>query len=199
MLEQAVDFAGVDIDVDAAEAWIGTRAGHQFDVAGDWNDEARALVDENVADGQGEAARAAFDGRIVGEAEVRLDHACAHAGQFRILRELFELLLRGGQEFDALCSIYFLRNEFDTFFERRVEIVEEMEVVRFVRGGLDGFGQFDGAFAAFEPMFRKGGVGARLFGDLADEGDFRRRFLTVSIWARRLSQPFSSRPRFSFV
>ena len=26
--EQAVDFAGIDIDVDAAEAWIGTRSGH---------------------------------------------------------------------------------------------------------------------------------------------------------------------------
>ena len=77
-LEQTVDFACVDIDIDAAEAWIGTRARHQFDVASDWNDEACALIDKNVADGQGEAARAAFDGRIVGKTEVRLDHACAH-------------------------------------------------------------------------------------------------------------------------
>ena len=102
---------------------------------------------------------------------MRLDHAGSQRGRNGIVGQGLDLGLGHVGVGDPVGAVDLLGDQLDALVERRLEVVEEFEVVRLVGGLNHGLGQLNRPVAALEPVFGEGGQGAGLLGEATDHSD----------------------------
>ena len=90
-LEQATDFSGCRVYINTTEGRVGAGARHQADGAGAGAEEFGARVNQHVANGQSPILGNALFHRVVGQAQVGLDHHGGKVGVFGIVFQHFSL------------------------------------------------------------------------------------------------------------
>ena len=99
------------------------------------------------------------------------DHHRGEVLELVVGLELLRLGLGFRRERDAVGPVDFLGDPLDSLAQRRVQIVEELEVDRIVAGVDHRVGKLQRPFAAVLPMLGYGHPGAGLFGDLPRQVD----------------------------
>ncbi len=151
-LEQTAHLSGIDIHINPPEGGIGTRSRHEADRPGARAEELCSGVNQNVSYGQGPALGHSLDGRVMREAQVRLDH---HGGVVRILWIVFQHLCLGfsfRQPGYTVSAVYFLCDERYAVAQLHLQRVEELKVVLFITGVDDRISQFQRSLTALEPV-----------------------------------------------
>ncbi len=108
------------------------------------------------------------------DAEVRLDHAGAEPGRIRIRLQRLDFRQSRLCIGDAVGTVHLAGDQRNALALRQVELVQEFEVVGFVRGLDHAFRQFPRAFTPLEPVLGHRAECAVRLRDPADAGDFRR-------------------------
>src|SRR3954469_16133256 len=164
--------AAILVDVDVEGRRGGAVARHRLHVPEERHEPARARVLADVADGDGEAGWCVQERRVVRERQVRLRHADRELVEADLVVAL-DRLLRGGEEYDAVGAVHALADRLDLGVDRLVELVDRLEVGRWLGRRDDGFRERRGALAAaLEGLVQLGGHRAALEGEALDRVHF---------------------------
>ena len=169
-LEEAGDVA-VGVDIYLACGGFCGEAGHGHDGASFNDDESRAVEQADGGGGDGEAGRAAEFVWIVREGVLGFCDADGEAAGSHCF-DFSDGCVGVGGVGDVGGAVDFGGDGFDFFFDGFVEVVEEVEAVRFFAGGDDFVCEVASAFAAFGEDFGEGEVCAFCGTELFECGYF---------------------------